>query len=142
MAGHPDAAALIAAVRDFLGGLTLDGRDAFHAKVAGNVLAIVERELAARPEAAEAAALYPFGRHPRVRGDDGEGSEADALRADICVRIRAGDLTLATPGLLDALVAANVARLAVDNPRYSTFARRAGGAALSSLVTPAAAPQR
>ena len=110
MAGHPDPAALIAAVRDFLSGLKLDGRDAFHARVAGNVLAIVERELAQDPGTAEAAAL---GMPP----------------ADVCARIRDGSLTLATPGFLDALVAANLARLAVDNPRYSTFVRRTGDTA-------------
>jgi hypothetical protein len=146
MAGHPDAATLLAAVRDFLGGLRLEGRDAFHAKVAGNVLAIVERELTERPDAGEAAALHKLRRHPGesrdpwpaglgpgVRRDDGvDGIELAALRADICVGLRDGRLTLATPGLLDALVAANLARLAVDNPRYSTFLRR----------TAASAPQR
>lgn len=105
MAGHPDAAALVAAVREFLGGLKLDARDAFHAKVAGNALAIVERELAQDPDAGEVAAL-------------------GMSRAEACERLRAGTLDVATPGLLDALVAANLARLAVDNPRYSTFLRR------------------
>jgi hypothetical protein len=105
MAGHPDAAALVAAVREFIAGLALDGRDGFHAKVAANALAIVERELAQNPDAAEAAAI-------------------GMTRAAVCERLRDGRLTLATPGLLDALVAANLARLAVDNPRYSTFLRR------------------
>lgn len=110
MAGHPDAAALIAAVRDFIAGLRLEGRDAFHAKVAGNVLAIVERELAQNADTVEVAAL---GMSP----------------AELCARVRAGQLTLAAPGLLDAVVAANLARLAVDNPRYSTFVRRTAPAA-------------
>jgi len=126
MAGHPDAAALVAAVRDFLGGLKLDGRDAFHAKVAGNVLAIVERELVARPDAAAAAALAPI-----VPDDGKEEEDVPSLRTQICTALRDGSLGHATPGLLDALVAANLAALAVDNPRYSTFLRRA-----------AAAPQR
>ncbi len=111
MAGHPDATALVAAVREFLGGLRLEGRDAFHAKVAGNVLAIVERELAQDPDAAEYTAL-------------------GTTRAEVCEKLRDGTLSLTTPGLLDALVAANLARLAVDNPRYSTFVRRSAAAAV------------
>ena len=43
--------------------------------------------------------------------------------ADLCAAIRAGTLDVATPGLLDALIAATRARLAVDNPRYPTLAR-------------------
>lgn len=85
MAGYPDAATLVEAVRGFLEGVEgkLDGRDAFHAKVAGNVLAIVAREL------------------------------------------RAGEVA-AAPGDLDALIAATVAQLEIDNPRYSTLARLKG----------------
>ncbi len=56
MAGHPSAGELVAAVRAFLDGLPLTGREAFHAKVAANALAIVERELAARADAAGARA--------------------------------------------------------------------------------------
>lgn len=128
MPGHPDAAALIAAVREFIADFESDGRAAFHVKVAGNVLAIVERELAQKPDAAEAAVLASL-------TVDAESMGTQALRADVCAAIRDGRLGVATPGLLDALVAANLARLAVDNPRYSTFLRRTAPAA-------AAAPQR
>ncbi|QMW21820.1 DUF6285 domain-containing protein [Sandaracinobacteroides saxicola] len=106
--GHPDAASLLEAVRGFLGEVEgrLPARQAFHAKVAGNVLAIVMRELAARPEAAEAAALAPFG---GVAG--------------VCAGLREGRLDPEDGPLLAALAAAAVARLAVDNPRYSTLGR-------------------
>lgn len=109
MAGYPTADALIAAVREFLAGLspTASLRDAFHVKVAGNVLAIVERELAAPPL-------------PPVFG---------LSDAELCARIRAGTLDIATTGLLDALIAATCARLAVDNPRYPTLTRLTGDAA-------------
>jgi hypothetical protein len=101
MAGHPSAGELVAAVREFVAGLALEGRDGFHAKVAANVLAIVERELAAP------STVAVFG----------------LSEIDLCGAIRAGKLTVATPGLIDALIVATVARLKVDNPRYSTLAR-------------------
>ncbi len=107
MAGHPSAAELVAAVRVFLAKLPLAGRDAFHARVAANALAIVERELAAPPSPA-----------PLGLGD-----------AELCARFRAGTLDAATPGLLDALIVATCARLSVDNPRYATLARLAADAA-------------
>jgi hypothetical protein len=116
MAGHPDAAELIEAVRGFLASVEsrLAGREAFHAKVAGNVLAIVARELRQRPEAVERAALAS------VLGHDGD---AAALRAELCAALRAGRIGADTPGLIDALTAATLARLAVDNPTFSTFRR-------------------
>ena len=111
MAGHPDAAVLIEAVRGFIAGLDLDGRDAFHAKVAANALAIVARDLAAGPDASEEAAL---GMTP----------------AEMCARLRDGRASLETSGLIDALIAAAVVRLAVDNPRYATLSRLTADAAL------------
>ncbi len=108
MAGHPSAAELVAAVRAFLAALPLEGRDAFHAKVAANALAIVERELGASPPPA------PLG----------------LSDAELSAAIRAGRLDAATPGLIDALIAATCARLAVDNPRYPTLARLGGDAAV------------
>ena len=104
MPGSPNASELLNAVRDFITGLPLEGRDAFHAKVASNVLAIVERELAMKPEVIEAEVLpYPV--------------------AELCAPLRDGTLTPATPGLIDALITATTARLGVDNPRYATLAR-------------------
>lgn len=116
MAGHPDAADLIDAVRGFLASVEsrLDGREAFHAKVAGNVLAIVERELRQQPAAVERAALA------RLLGHDGDTA---ALREELCAALRAGRLDVETPGLLDALIEATLAKLAVDNPNFSTFRR-------------------
>jgi len=114
MAGHPTASELVAAVQAFLKGLPLNNRDMFHARVAANALAIVERELGAPPV-------------PDVFG---------LSDASLCAAIRAGELTVVTPGLLDALIGATVARLRVDNPRYATLAR------LDSLSPPDAAVRR
>ena len=117
--GHPSAAVLVDAVAAFLAEIEpeLNGRSAFHAKVAANALAIVARELSLQPDVAEAAALG---------GLLGHAAPAAKLRAEICGRLRIGQLDTATPGLLDALLAATTARLAVDNPRYSTFRRLTG----------------
>lgn len=106
--GHPTADQLLEAVALFLREAegALAGRQAFHAKVAGNALEIVRRELAQRPDDAEAAALEPWG-----------GAAA------LCERLRDGRARPDDPALLRALTAAAVARLAVDNPRYSTLPR-------------------
>ncbi len=116
MAEQVEAQALVEAVALFLGEIegALSGRQAFHAKVAANALAIVAREMAQQPRAAEVAALAGF---------LGHDAGIDALRAEICGRLRAGQLTPETPGLLEALGAATLAKVAVDNPRYSTFRR-------------------
>jgi hypothetical protein len=116
MAEQIEATVLIAAVADFLKSIEpeLSGRSAFHAKVAGNALAIVGRELAQAPQATERAALAGF---------LGHDAGLDALRAEICGRLRAGQLTPESPGLLAALSAAVIAKVAVDNPRYATLAR-------------------
>ena len=116
MAEQIEAAALITAVADFLKSVepALSGQQAFHAKVAANALAIVARELSQAPQMAEAAALGGFLAH-----DAG----VDALRAELCGRLRSGQLTPETPGLLEALTAAVMAKVAVDNPKYATLAR-------------------
>ena len=116
MAGHPSAADLVESVRGFLAEIEsqLPGREAFHAKVAGNVLALVERELRQRPERVEAEALA------RLLGHQGALGE---LRAQTCAALRERRLDATTPGLLDALLEGTLARLAVDNPKFSTFRR-------------------
>jgi hypothetical protein len=118
MAEQIEASALIEAVALFIGELEpeLTGRRAFHAKVAKNVLAIVERELAQRPQLHEAAVLATV---------VGEAGDLDALRARLCAQLRAGEKRAQTPGLVDALLDVALAKCAVDNPRYSTFRRLA-----------------
>jgi hypothetical protein len=108
--GHPTNIQLLEAVQLFLkeAEAALPARLGFHAKVAGNVLAIVARDLAADPDAAEAAALQPFGGV-----------------AEACAALREGRLDPENRVLLAAVRAGVLARLAVDNPRYATFARLA-----------------
>ena len=119
MAEQVDAATLVTAAADFLRSIEgdLTGQKAFHAKVAANALAIVARELAERPDLVEAAALGEF---------LGHNAPVAALRNEICGRLRMGQLTPETPVLLEPLTAATLAKVAVDNPRYSTLARMWG----------------
>ncbi len=109
---HPDIPALLEAVRLFLRDAegALEGRLAFHARVAGNVVGIIARELAHQPDRAEAEALAPWG-----------GAKA------LCEGLRSGRISPGDPALLAALRTAAMARLAVDNPRYPTLARLAEG---------------
>ena len=116
MSEQIEAAVLAEAVAAFIAEIegSLSGRQAFHAKVAANALGIVAREIRQKPQAVEAGALAGF---------LGHDAGIDALRAEICGRLRMGQLTPETPGLLEALTTATVAKVAVDNPRYSTLAR-------------------
>lgn len=102
---RPTVIELLGAVREFLTGPVMaetSGSTRFHARVAANVLAIVERQLAADPEAIDDfhAALSELG-------------VADA--AGLVDGIRDG--TLADDARVHALLTASVeAKLRVDNP--------------------------
>lgn len=122
MHDRPSAAQLVAAVRDFLERVAqpeLSGHSAFHARVAANALAIVERELslAAGQDAAE---------RERLRGLLGGDGPLEAQNRELCRAIRAGEITLDTPGLLEHLRATTLAKLAVDQPNYSAYRRAIG----------------
>jgi hypothetical protein len=89
----------------------LDPRNGFLSRVAANALGAVGRELTLGP-AAEARA-------GRLLADllahDGPLEE---LNAELCARIRAGELDSDTPGLLAALHAMAMDQLAIDQPSY------------------------
>lgn len=116
----PSAAELVAAVRAFITDTAapqLAGHAAFHARVAANVLAIVERELATRA-AAEAREVE---RLRALLPDAPADADAGALNHALCEAIRSGDVTAATPGLLEHLRLSTIDQLAVDQPTYSGF---------------------
>ncbi|MEV4114374.1 DUF6285 domain-containing protein [Nonomuraea sp. NPDC049695] len=103
----PTAAELVAAVRDFLETDVLpavDGRVRFHARVAINVLGMVEREIALGPEQARehAARLAGLG-----MADD----------AELAAAVREGRLE-DDHALVAALEQAVRAKLEVANPAY------------------------
>ena len=89
----------------------LDPRNAFLARVAANAMATIGREITLGP-AAEAEA-------ERLMGDllGRSGAHAE-LNAELCERIRSGEITVETPGLLAALTVIARDQIAIDQPNY------------------------
>jgi hypothetical protein len=117
MHDQPSVSELVLAVKSFIdetAGPNLTGHAAFHARVASNALATVLRDLELRPanEAAEIARL-------RSLLDASEGDDLATLNARLSEKIRSGDLTPQTPGLLEHLKTTTVAQVEIDQPRYS-----------------------
>jgi hypothetical protein len=110
---HPRTEELVEAVAAWIDGIrpSLDPRNAFLARVAANALATVRRELTQGP-AAEAAAVA------RMSEVLGRAGDYDDLNGELCARIRTGELTVETPGLLAALRVMALDQLAIDQPNY------------------------
>lgn len=113
MITHPKTEELAESVRLWIDEIrpTLDPRNAFLARVAANAMATIARELTQGP-AAEREAVARMG---EVLGHDGT---YDELNAELCERIRAGELTVESPGLLLALQVMAKNQLAIDQPGY------------------------
>lgn len=97
--GEPDAGEILTAVSEWLAGTVkprLAGRERWELAVAQNALGIARRELAGRPQTADAA---------------------------LASAILAGEANLATPGLLADLRRRALATLASDMPKYPVLAR-------------------
>lgn len=90
---------------------SLDPRNAFLARVAANAMATIRREITEGP-AAEAQAVGLM-----AGLLEHEGTFAD-LNAELCERIRAGEMTVETPGLLAALTVMAKNQIAIDQPSY------------------------
>ncbi len=106
---------LVEAVRDFIENRAmpeLQGHTAFHARVAANALGIVLRELDRSGQAGAEELL----RLSTLLGRDGT---LDELNRDLCERIRAGSITLDTPGLARHLESTTRDKIAIDQPNYS-----------------------
>ena len=117
MHDQPSVAELVQAVKNFIdetAGPNLTGHATFHARVASNVLSTVLRDLEQRPqsEPAERARLLD------LLGDEADQSTA-ALNETLSTRIKAGEMTPETPGLLSHLKATTIAQVEIDQPRYS-----------------------
>jgi len=110
---HPKTEELAEAVAAWIDQIrpSLDPRNAFLARVAANAMATIGRELT-QGDAAEAAAVAAMG------GVLGKAGGYDELNAELCARIRAGELTVETPGLLPALRVMASDQLAIDQPSY------------------------
>jgi hypothetical protein len=115
MMDQPSMRELVDAVREFLelrAMPELKGHTAFHARVAANALAIVTRELDNAPRCAH----EELGRLKGLLRRDGS---LEDLNRELCKRIRAGALTLASPGLGDHLELTIRDKVAIDQPGYS-----------------------
>lgn len=113
MITHPRADQLALAVSNWIEQVrpTLDPRNAFLAKVAINALSTVQRELSLGLDF-EAASARRLSAVLKRTGGHAE------LNAELCTRLRAGDLTVDTPGLVAALKASALEQLAIDQPNY------------------------
>lgn len=117
MHDQPSVIELVQAVKAFIDETAapqLKGHAAFHARVASNALATIMRDLEQRPgaEAQERAGLIALLRAP-------ENTPTETLNQMLSTRIRSGDMTLATPGLIEHLKQTAMAQVEIDQPRYS-----------------------
>ncbi|MEM9515239.1 MAG: DUF6285 domain-containing protein [Actinomycetota bacterium] len=106
---RPTALELVEAVREWVARdvqSQTDGRLRYHARVAVNVLAMVERELAVGAEHAQ--------RHAERLAELGVADDAELAAA-----IRSGALTSDEAELRAVLLAATLDKLAVANPTYA-----------------------
>jgi hypothetical protein len=110
---HPRTEELVQSVALWLEQIrpTLDPRNAFLARVAGNALATVGREITEGP-AVEARAVE------LMAGLLGHGGDFATLNAELAAAIRSGQMTVTTPGLLAALQVMAKHQLAIDQPSY------------------------
>jgi hypothetical protein len=121
---QPSAIELLQAVRSFIEDQAipqLEGRAAFHARVAANVLAIVEHGLALGPE-------QDAGEQERLEALLGTAGTLGELNRELCRRIRIGEMDLGSSGLAEHLRETTLAKLAVDQPRYAAYRRAVGEA--------------
>ena len=118
-ANRPTRDELLEAVAEFLEKRVmpkLDKHTAFHTRVAVNVLSIVRREMKDGPtlDAEE------LGRLKELLGREGTLEE---LNAELCNRIRQGDLDQRHPELMEHLFRTTMRKVSIDQPNYSAYKR-------------------
>ena len=117
MQSYPTSTELLTAVREFLTGVAmpeLSGRSSFHARVAANVLGIVQREL----ELGAAADERELDRLRALLERDGT---VESLNDELCDRIRSGELSADDVSLTDHLWSTTLDKLAIDQPSYAAY---------------------
>ena len=113
----PRADELLLSVRDFLREDVMSatsGRTQFLARVAGNSLDIVDRELALGPACRE-------GERERLAALCGHPGSLGDLRWELVRGLRDGSRSLDDPALIEHLRTTVVNQIAIDQPRYSGF---------------------
>ena len=111
---RPTAAELTEAVREFLERDVMpavEGRIAFHTRVAVNALGMIERELTLGPELDAAE-------HERLRVLLGHDGTIRDLTVELASRIRDGSLDEQRDEIIAAVRETVEAKLRVANPRY------------------------
>lgn len=123
-ASKPHAPVLLDAAIDYLEREllpTLTGYHRFQCRVTVNVLAQVRRELALAPAQADAE-------RARLTSLLGHPGERDELSRELAARIRAGDLRLDDPALLEHLRLSLFEALRINNPKWIEAAQAPSGA--------------
>jgi hypothetical protein len=111
---RPSALELLEAVREFLERDVMpatEGRVAFHARVAANVVAIVAREIEQGP-------ALDASEHARLRHLLGHDGELGDLEAELARGIRDGSLDDRRGEVVEHVRETVRAKLLVANPRY------------------------
>lgn len=115
MMDKPSAGELLQALKTFLSETAapnLTGHAAFHARVAVNVVGILERELALWPQEAAQA-------HIRLKALTGQDGDLPTLTRLLCQAVRDGRIALDDPGLEAHLWQVTRAKVNIDQPGYS-----------------------
>ena len=117
MQDKPSAEKLLAAARAFLNDTAmpqLSGHAAFHARVAGNVLDILAREL-------ELVPLFNRAETARLESLLGETGTLKELNRKLCDKIATGEMDLSDEKLKIHLIKTTMGKLAIDQPRYQGY---------------------
>lgn len=120
MQDRPTPDELLEAVIAFLRGKAVEllpPRESFEARVAASALETIRREIGGGARAQEDE------RQRLVALLDMQSGDIEQLNRELCARIADGRVNLSTPGLREHLWATASEKLAVDQPRYSTYVR-------------------
>lgn len=119
MQDEPSADTLLDAVMRFLkdeAAPALDGRLAFHARVAANAIDLARRSARLGPQADE-------DERARLAALLGEDGALATLNARLTASIADGRLGLTSPGVRDHLWRTTMDKLGIDQPAYATYRR-------------------
>ena len=117
MQDKPDMADLMQAVQDFVGeeiAPQLTGHVAFSARVAGNVLALMQREL-------DLGSRFSAAQQARLEALLNQTGTLEVLNRILCEKIAQGALGPNDEALMDHLKRATMGKLAIDQPTYAGY---------------------
>ncbi len=112
----PDRLRLLDAILGVLEGERDAATAAYETRIALSLLRLVRREV-------EHGETLLAGERTRLAAMLGEDGDAAALNAQLCERIRSQAIAVDDPALLQHLRKTVLAKLAIDNPRYSAYLR-------------------